>query len=49
MGAESLPLAHMWFPVIVCSQSTFAEERGGPVVSDGESGDLVLCPEFIGQ
>ena len=49
MRIESLPLAHMRFPVIVCSQSTFAEERGGPVVSDGESGDLVPCPKLTGQ
>lgn len=49
MGAESLPLAHMWFPVIVCSQSTFAEERGGLVVSDRESRDFVPCPEFTVQ
>lgn len=54
MGAESLPLDHMRFPVIVCSQSTFAEGRGGPVVREGvvvvdrESGDLVPCPEFTG-
>lgn len=49
MGAESLPLAHMRFPVIICSQSTFAEERGGPVVNDRECGDWVLCLEFTGQ
>lgn len=49
MGTESLPLTHMRFPVIVCFQSAFAEEGGRPVVSDRESGDLVPCPEFIGQ
>lgn len=43
--AQSLFLAHMRFPVVqVVLKSLFAKERGGPEVSDRESGDLVPSP-----